>query len=510
MSLAFYLLVLCASGAAAPVLPINHAGSVCNIPDKFSGARLVSFEHVDVHAMRMFFELYYDRPLLVRSFFHACPTAGAQNSFLLVHQVAPTSGTATIYPRQNLSIVVEEACFDKTKPQERQFCAAETAREYARHLASVVSVVGLENIVFIDDSKLWEIDYAERAFALLEEREFFGPQQPFDAVKYLAVKRALSAALVTKKIAESGAQVPHVFALNAKRRAALTSIDFDAQNIKMFATFVFEWRKLMPGDSGNEILQSHFADIPLDSRLLARRLALMSDSEQCQSAMKPHVNVLMPTKAPKAHAIALCMRSLLQRANLQFGEVRFHFGIDWGDQKTQIALETICAAFNATCEVHQVHGRAGDVSVIANHLFAAVEEDEYFLRFNDDTEMLTQSWNELAIKALRQPPCDIGLAKIHDQTNHALQTHSFVSAMHKRIFGYYFAYHFKNWYEDNWITETYAGALTKPSSVVIKHHAKGVRYKMDPVDGEALKFAIDIARKKINRFLLRNNLALAK
>lgn len=469
---------------------ISSDGAVCSIESKHDLVRMVSFEHTDVHYTRMLLELYYDRPLLVRSFFHKCANDSA---YLFLHELMPTAESKTIYVKRHVLAVTQQICF---KHSDREFvdCSKKVAIDYANHVALAFKVIAEKNMIVIDDIAMKDFSYAESM--ILRMDQFLKTARVFSAERLQFVTTALTARLVSEKIKQSGSEVPLEFLESSLLGTSDDQID-------ILATFAKEAFDILSPDTA--MLYREFKEVGFNTTSIQNRIAIVERAQACFSTMYPHVNVMIPTKNPTAVNIARCIRSLLTNANLTFGSIRFHFGIDWRDEKTKISIDTVCAAFDATCEIHPVHGRGGDVSVIANHIFAAIDAEEYFLRFNDDTEMLTQNWNVLAIDALRRPPCNIGIAHILDKTNTGLQTHSFVSAMHKRIFGYYFPYHFKNWYEDNWITDVYAGKLTKISGMAITHHATGVRYVMPPMDKDALAFATSSGRKRINNFLLKIN-----
>jgi hypothetical protein len=255
------------------------------------------------------------------------------------------------------------------------------------------------------------------------------------------------------------------------------------------------WNRWRSFKSLNDLI-SMFPEITIFSRILE----LSEEKEKTiVSELNPNVNVLIPTRNP--NNLSRCISSLLAKADRSFGQINFHFGIDHDDNKTEREIRKVCTLFGAYCLVHEVYNRAGDVSGIVNHMFMNIDEDAYFFRFNDDSEMLTSKWNSMAIRALRNEPTDVGIAKIIDLTNPGLQTHSFVSSTHKKIFGTYFPIHFKNIYEDNWITDVYSGVLTKKTFVKVKHHAIGSRYSAQTIPRDILTWTVQKSKHKIMMYL---------
>jgi len=223
-----------------------------------------------------------------------------------------------------------------------------------------------------------------------------------------------------------------------------------------------------------------------------------------RSFLAPNVNVLIPTKDPTT--LDRCLRSLILKADFKFGKVKFHFGINHSDKVTLDKVSSICKTFKINehyCVIHEVYDRNGDVTSIVNFMFAAINEEEYFFRFNDDSEMKTEGWNRLAIEALRKTaPIDVGLAGIADTYNPRIQTHSFVSAVHKRIFSCYFPHHFKNLFEDDWISRIYSGYnLTRTTGIVVIHHFSGIRYQAHHGASNILDRSVDSGVKKLAKYL---------
>jgi hypothetical protein len=223
-----------------------------------------------------------------------------------------------------------------------------------------------------------------------------------------------------------------------------------------------------------------------------------------RSFLAPNVNVLIPTKDPIT--LDRCLRSLILKDDFKFGKVKFHFGINHSDKVTLDKVSSICKTFKINehyCVIHEVYDRNGDVTSIVNFMFASINEEEYFFRFNDDSEMQTEGWNRLAIEALRKTaPVDVGLARITDTYNSRIQTHSFVSAAHKRIFSYYFPHHFKNLFEDDWISRIYSGYnLTRTTGIVVIHHFSGIRYHAHHGASNILERSVDSGVKKLAKYL---------
>lgn len=55
------------------------------------------------------------------------------------------------------------------------------------------------------------------------------------------------------------------------------------------------------------------------------------------------------------------------------------------------------------------------------------------------------------IQSLKQSdPPDVGITGPLDLNNERLMTQSFASCKHYEIFGFYYPWHFKNWYSDDW------------------------------------------------------------
>lgn len=216
------------------------------------------------------------------------------------------------------------------------------------------------------------------------------------------------------------------------------------------------------------------------------------------------VHVLMPIKHPKT--LSQCIDLLLILSNRTFGDTIFEFGVNWDDDATKDAIRRVMEPRSSVrYKVHQVHNRAGDLSIIVNHLFQSTR-GKYYMRFNDDTEMLTVNWNQLAVQTLQREPADFGIAWMTDLSNSGLQTHSFVSYRHKQIFGTYFPVHFKNWYEDNWITQVYPNDWRKQSGIRLRHIANGQRYAGNVIKSDMFAQIINDTRELIDIYCETNNM----
>jgi|EP01047_Picozoa_sp_COSAG01_P056672 hypothetical protein len=91
---------------------------------------------------------------------------------------------------------------------------------------------------------------------------------------------------------------------------------------------------------------------------------------------------------------------------------------------------------------------------------------EYIARLNDDTELISQGWITMAIKALSEmhPPnvgvvgpavtrCPTAANGAHCMTD--ILTHDFVHRTHLLIFDNYYPRVFASWFVDDWITKVY-------------------------------------------------------
>ena len=235
-------------------------------------------------------------------------------------------------------------------------------------------------------------------------------------------------------------------------------------------------------------------------------LAVLRVATLAAGALLPHVHVLVPSRHLRdVHALD----SLWNASDHAFGRVTLHFGVDWATDAGSVDADRLHALAPASWRyvVHRVFDRMGDLSSVVNHMFARINEPAYFFRYNDDTRMETAHWNRLCIEALRSG-CDAGLARVHDANNARLQTHSFVSGYHKRVFGAYFPAHFHNWYEDDWITAVYA-AHTHNTTVRVRHAAAAERYAIRRVPPEVFDVVVREDRIRLARALREHTCAAA-
>lgn len=216
------------------------------------------------------------------------------------------------------------------------------------------------------------------------------------------------------------------------------------------------------------------------------------------------VHIIMPTLRPNATRLALTLDSLIDNCNTSFGSFVLHYGVNWNDSETHETASRVATQLGVPFLIHEVFQRKGDVSTICNHVFSEVVEGRYFLRFNDDTTMLSPGWNYRAITALREtPPHDFGLALIHDLLNERIQTHSFVSYRHREIFGHLFPLHFQNWYEDDWMSNVYPEHWRKFANVTIQHEGKPERYAIVEPPAELFRKILESSQQKLYRYCQR-------
>jgi hypothetical protein len=457
---------------AATVKPLR---SYCAAPAAgWRGGHILSFQLNNSTLLRMLLELYFDAPLIPQSFFHACTAA---SPFLLQHHEHEYHGTEAAYAKVDVFAGAATQCAQQAGaaalrrvPFDNNACLCQYASAYADH--------AIDYIVSRDTTQLRFVEFERvnrTGSGITSYIASLNSSRPFDAQRFGAV---------------------FDYVKQRQQQAPRTPVLDDAAQSIAAACFARRWptRDL-------DSMAVYFRELPALRELT--RLPLFVDAQRAlPSKLAPNVHVMIPTKNPTD--LARCLASLYNRADLQFGTVQFHFGIDWKDNKTRTALEKICDTLAVVCTYHEVYARGGDVSAIVNHMFSTIEEDAYFLRFNDDSEMLTPAWNRRAIEALRREPVDAGIAWLTDLSNANLQTHSFVSAVHRRVYGYYFPYHYKNIYEDDWITATYTGELRKPSFIRLKHHAKGSRYSMVKVPHDVLDLSVNRARARMARHLAQH------
>jgi len=446
---------------------------VCYTKSSWTGIYFVTFPNSQSETPRRFLELYFDRPMLIRSFFtRKCANESREpNAYLLQHVENPVVNSNTwFYGKNNLHEIVDETCTRDAK--NKNSCICSTASRIALHMIEAIENANTDNVqssIFIlDNEKILSLPYMIRFMAEFLQR--FG-----DSIgeKDIDIERIESILRVMQERYMLGEDVKNIP---------------QSQKDTASRCFLEQWLIYKT----RELAQSLFPEVNFD-------VSALRVSMPTQSSLNPDVNVLIPTKNPLR--LEFCLASLYNKADLTFGHVFFHFGVDFGDTKTIDEIDKVCKKLTLFCVVHEVFSRDSDVSAIVNHMFMSIEQSSYFFRFNDDSEMLTKRWNVMAINALRQPPVDVGIAKITDLGNPTLQTHSFVSSVHKEIFGCYFPVHFKNIYEDNWITDVYSGPLTKTCFVKLKHHAIGSRYSALHVPHDVLKPIVQQGKTKIARFL---------
>ena len=524
----FLLLCVCActlsNSSAFAAVPTVSKSVVCRAPPRLNTGLLTlhTFPLTGSHFVRMFLELYFDKPLLVRSFFHVC--ARAPDDYLLQHSMDAVAGNGlhSVFVRRNALHTVEANCryaiaereelHEQVDDEYKRACAIHYAESYGAFAAKSLRARAKsdEAPVLLDMEALGEgdLEHGELVFREIAQRRWpeTANSTSFDAQRFREVAQRLSRAFVDDATKRVGVKV---LPRDEQQASAFT----DAYHSDISAAFLRQWR------GAEDEACALFTELDCSAQVRAAAAAPRkpaggeSGSDQSDDAaaatpsvLAPNVHVLIPCKRPKN--LPRCIKSLLTTADTNFGQIFLHFGIDWNDSETEKTIRSACSSLSANCTVHPVYSRAGDVSAIANHMFVTIEEDAYFFRFNDDTVMQTHNWNALAIRALRTAPTDIGLAVIHDHA-HKIQTHSFVSALHRQIFGFYFPHHFKNWYEDNWITSAYVPALHKDTAVSIKHFSgenRGVRYKIESVPRDLLQHAIGTARSRVMRFMQRRNI----
>jgi hypothetical protein len=488
------LLLLISCAVCGPVDTSNWefkaSREKCAVPKKWEGLHLLAFESYTKHFnLRGFIELYFDRSILTSTFFHNnCSTAP-----LLIYHADTYVGDPSAYCKRNVFETIADSCmqrYNRAKPESdasRLVCACSYAKRYSDFsMIFIISrlTVGKKLDLVVDvDQFFSNSTYAGRCLQkildLADPREVW---KGLDINRYNVVKT-----IVDKYFPDSDLQITN-------RATNLTSVFISTTETEIFKCFAEPWYR-----QGYEaLLFANFAEFQ-ESKYTKEIASFAPTTTAPKSTLMTTVNVLIPSKNPSE--ITVCLKSIVDTADLNFGEIHFHFGIDWKDNSTRRVITSACSILSIYCEFHEVFARAGDVSAIVNHMFATIEGDAYFLRFNDDSRMLTKHWNVKAITALRQEPVDLGLARLIDHANIGLQTHSFVSAVHRKIFGSYFPVHFKNIYEDDWITATYTGYLTKSSFIRIFHNAKGSRYNALKIPKDVLDSTVQKSRARIDRYV---------
>jgi hypothetical protein len=112
-------------------------------------------------------------------------------------------------------------------------------------------------------------------------------------------------------------------------------------------------------------------------------------------------------------------------------------------------------------------------------LRAYADNNEYYYRVNDDTEMVTLNWTAKFIEVLLSfTPPNVGLVGPSFKLgNVGILTYEFVHASHIDIFGYYYPKKFEGWHADQWITAVYSTRRKKLKDIWVKHtESVGRRY----------------------------------
>ena len=130
---------------------------------------------------------------------------------------------------------------------------------------------------------------------------------------------------------------------------------------------------------------------------------------------------------------------------------------------------------------------------------------DYFVRLNDDTQIITNAWVQHAIAVLRlfHPP-NIGVVgPTCNQGNTRILTHDMVHRTHFDIFETYYPKELKNWYIDDWISAVYGSNRTKKmQNWVVMHHVQGgTRYQPSTFQSKMLRSLIDVGQAKLKLFL---------
>ena len=151
----------------------------------------------------------------------------------------------------------------------------------------------------------------------------------------------------------------------------------------------------------------------------------------------------------------------------------------------------------------------GNVCHIWNELFKFSYNDgnEYFHQTGDDIIYLDKDWINTYISVLRDN-LDFGVAGHSDKgrklynPNDTLITQSFVSRIHMRIFGFYFAPELLNWGIDNWLGDIYEPHKMKYIiSQEIINTGGAPRYNIDDNYNEKLMFCLRKYKNNISDYL---------
>lgn len=447
---------------------------------RWNGANMVSWMYANTTLARMVLELYFDQPLLPQSYYHVCTPA---SDYLLQSHSAHFYGDRAFYAKTNIYRAVANRCStgvslsaQPQKPRNDTACACRLSQHYAMSALGFLLMRtderGSVDLVDIDQLN----DESHAASVLRKVADYTGRTFSYNASRYARLQ----------------------LEIGGWRPMTASALQFLAQHeTTISACFAREWYV-----HDNALLYTHFPELQ-QHRMPGDPLLRRSVSQ-----LPTNVHVLIPTKSPQA--LSRCVSSLHDRADLSFGSVHFHFGIDWKDNRTRSSVLSTCSTLGVHCTIHEVFSRSNDVSAIVNHMFVTIYDKGYFMRFNDDSEMLTSHWNRKAIDSLRREPVDVGMSCLVDLSNLSLQTHSFVSSVHRDIFGYYFPFHFKNIYEDNWITRVYQGVYSKPCVVRLRHHAKSMRYAALTVPRDVLESAITKAQARIANYMRQHRATTAR
>lgn len=101
---------------------------------------------------------------------------------------------------------------------------------------------------------------------------------------------------------------------------------------------------------------------------------------------------------------------------------------------------------------------------------------DYFVRVNDDSEIVTPGWARLIVHELRLMD-NIGVVCPKSlEGNLKICVHDAVHRTHMDLFGTYYPSSFLNWYVDNWITFVYRHRTKILTELRIKHHISPTRY----------------------------------
>jgi hypothetical protein len=135
----------------------------------------------------------------------------------------------------------------------------------------------------------------------------------------------------------------------------------------------------------------------------------------------------------------------------------------------------------------------------------------YFLRINDDTQLVSSRWSTAFLRTIKAHyPSDYGSVAPFDPNyvgppDAQVHTHSFVSRRHFEIFGFYFPFQTPNLWSDDWIGSVYNNWTslrmnTMLRSVSVKHVVIPPRYK---IQGTKERYLEQLA---IDRQVLRDHL----